>query len=228
MEPSPWFEIVGVVRDLVPDPQVPLSLDNPAKPLVYHVLGSLQAQKYPLYLAMHVKGEPKSALPTVRRVTADLSPTLRLTDIHRLDEATGSDARSWTAIAGAILLLSALALLLSLAGIYSVTSFAVSRRTREIAVRIALGAPVWRVITTVFAKPIGQVLAGVTVGCMFVGALVALSLRDADVGVGTVLRHAGVLFAYGAAMMAVCAAACVGPVLRVFRVEPTDVLRDDQ
>lgn len=58
--------------------------------------------------------------------------------------------------------------------------------------------------------------------------LVALSLHDADIGVGTVMTHAGVLFAYGAAMMAVCAVACVGPVLRVLRVEPTDVLRDDQ
>ena len=35
-EPGPWFEIIGVVRDLVPDPEAPMSLDNPAKPLVYH------------------------------------------------------------------------------------------------------------------------------------------------------------------------------------------------
>ncbi len=39
-EPGPWFEIIGVVRDLVPAPEAPMSLDNPAKPLVYHTLGS--------------------------------------------------------------------------------------------------------------------------------------------------------------------------------------------
>src|SRR6188508_918682 len=39
-EPGPWFEIVGVVRDLVPDPELPLNLDNPGKKVVYHTLGS--------------------------------------------------------------------------------------------------------------------------------------------------------------------------------------------
>ncbi len=46
-------------------------------------------------------------------------------------------------------------------------------------------------------------------------------------GVGTVTRHAALLLVYGATMMGVCALACIGPLLRVFRVEPTDVLRDD-
>ena len=38
--PGPWFEIIGVVRDLVPDPEAPMSLDNPGKIVVYHTLGS--------------------------------------------------------------------------------------------------------------------------------------------------------------------------------------------
>ena len=59
------------------------------------------------------------------------------------------------------------------------------------------------------------------------GALIGLFIRDSDVGIGTVTRHAVLLLGYGAAMMGVCALACVGPLLRVFRVEPTDVLRDD-
>ena len=58
------------------------------------------------------------------------------------------------------------------------------------------------------------------------GSLVAMAMGDSDVGVGTVTRHAALLLGYGAAMMGV-ALACIGPLLRVFRVEPTDVLRDD-
>jgi hypothetical protein len=59
------------------------------------------------------------------------------------------------------------------------------------------------------------------------GSLVAVAMRDSEVPVGTVTRHAALLLVYGAAMMAVCALACTGPLLRVLRVEPTDVLRDD-
>ena len=165
--------------------------------------------------------------PTLRRIAADRSPSLRLNDVQRLDEATSSDARAWKTLADGILLMSAIALLLSLAGIYSVTSFTVSRRTREIAVRVALGAPASRVVANVFGRPVGQVAAGVALGCLLVGALVALSLRNSHVAIGTVMRHAALLLGYGTAMTGVCAIACIGPVLRVLRVEPTDVLRDD-
>ena len=227
-KPGPWFEIIGVVRDLVPAPEAPMSLDNPAKPLVYHTLGSNRTESYPLYLATHVRsGDPTSVVPTLRRIAAEISPGLRLSDIQRLDQGTSSDVRAWKGMADFILLVSAIALVLSLAGIYAVTSFTVTRRTREIAVRVALGAQVSNVVTNVFRGPFFQVAMGVAVGCLMMGGLVALSMRDSDVGIGTVTRHAALLLGYGTIMMVVCALACIGPLLRVFRVEPTDVLRDD-
>jgi hypothetical protein len=227
-QPGPWFEIVGVVRDLVPDPELPMNLDNPGKIVVYHTLGSNRTQSYPLYLATHVRsGDPTSVLPTLRHMAAEISPGLRLSDVQRLDQGTSTDKRAWSGLANFILLVSAIALVLSLAGIYAITSFTVSRRTREIAVRVALGAPIPNVVANVFRGPFFQVAMGVAVGCLMMGGMVALFLRNADVGVGTVTRHAALLVAYGATMMGVCALACIGPLLRVFRVAPTDVLRDD-
>lgn len=88
-----------------------------------------------------MRGDPRSLAPTLRRVAADLSPTLRLNNFQPLDQATSSDARAWSVLADGILLVSGLALFLSLTGIYAVMSFTVSRRTREIAVRVAPGAP---------------------------------------------------------------------------------------
>ncbi len=226
--PGPGFEIIGVVRDLVPDPGAPMSLDNPADPVVYHTLGSNRTENYPLYLATHVRsGDPTSMLPTLRRIAAEMSPELRLTDIQRLDQATSYDARAWNGMANFILLVSAIALVLSLAGIYAITSFTVSRRTREIAVRVALGAQISNVVAHVFRGPFFQVAGGVAVGCVMMGSLVAVTMRDSDVAFGTVARHAALLLAYGTTMMGVCALACLGPLLRVLRVEPTDVLRDD-
>jgi hypothetical protein len=227
-EPGPWFEIIGVVRDLVPDPEAPMSLDIPARPLVYHTLRSNRTQSYPLYLATHVRsGDPFSVLPTLRRIAADISPGLRLSDIQTLDQGTSGDVRAWNGIANFILLVSAIALVLSLAGIYAITSFTVSRRTREIGVRVALGAQVSNVATIVFRGPFFQVAMGVAAGCLMMGGLVALFLRNSDVGLGTVTRHAALLLGYGTVMMGICGLACIGPLLRVFRVEPTDVLRDD-
>jgi putative ABC transport system permease protein len=226
--PGPWFEIIGVVRDLVPAPEAPMSLDNPAKRLVYHTLASNRTQSYPLYLATHVRsGDPTSVLPTLRRMAAEINPGLRLSDIQRLDQGTSSDARAWNGFADFILLVSAIALVLSLAGIYAIASFTVSRRTREIAVRVALGAQVSNVVANVFRGPFVQVAMGIAVGCTMMGALVAVSMRDSDVGIGTVTRHAALLFGYGTIMMGVCALACIGPLLRVCRVEPTELLRDD-
>jgi predicted permease len=227
-EPAPWFEIVGVVRDLVGDPELPMNLDNPGKTVVYHALGSNRTQSSPLYLAAHVRTvDPMSVLPAFRRIAAEISPELRLTDTQRLDQGTSTDARAWNGFANVILLLSAVALVLSLAGIYAITSFTVSRRTREIAVRVALGAQVSNIVANVFRGPFLQVAMGVALGCFMMGGLVALFLRNADIDVGTVTRHAAVLAAYGATMLGVCALACAGPLLRVLRVQPTDALRDD-
>jgi hypothetical protein len=226
--PGPWFEIIGVVRDLVPDPGAPMTLDNPADPVVYHTFGSNRTANYPLYLAAHVRsGDPTAVVPMLHRVAAEISPGLRLSDIQRLDQGTSYDVRAWNGFANFILVVSAIALILSLAGIYAITSFTVSRRTREIAVRVALGAPISHVVATVFRGPFVQVAAGVAVGCLMMGALVATAIRNDDLGIGIVSRHATVLVAYGVVMMGVCALACIGPLLRVFRVEPTDVLRDD-
>ena len=137
-QPGPWLEIVGVVPDLLLDSKLPMDLDNPVRPLVYSPLGRGQDQIYPLYLAAHVRGDAASLSPTLRRVAGDLSPTLRLYDIQTLDRSTSSDAYFFRIVANVILLVSALALFLSLAGIYSVISFTVARRTREIAIRVAL------------------------------------------------------------------------------------------
>jgi putative ABC transport system permease protein len=228
-QPGPWFEIVGVVRDLVPDPALPLNLDNPGKIVVYHTLESNRTEGALLYLAAHVRtGDPTSILPTLRRVAAEINPGLRLSEMQTLDRGTSTDMAAWNGLANFIAMLSAIALVLSLAGIYAITSFTVSRRTREIAVRVALGAQISNIVSSVFRGPFVQVAAGVAAGCLVMAGLVALFQRNADLSAGDVTRHAALLLGYGAAMVAVCALACVGPMLRVLRVEPTEVLRDDR
>ena len=229
-QPGPWLEIVGVVPDLVLAPKTPMNLGSAAPPLVYRPLGLRQEQIYPLYLAAHVRGggDPGSLSPALRRVAGDLSPTLRLYDIQALDRANSGEARFMTVVADVVVLVSALALFLSLAGIYSVISFTVSRRTREIAIRVSLGAQAPRVIADTLGRPLGHMAAGVAAGCVLMGCLVTLSAFDDNEDlVGAALKNGPLLLGYGIAMLAVCALACIGPILRALRLEPTQALRDE-
>lgn len=227
--PRPWLDIVGVVPDLVLDPGLPMNVDNPARPMVYSPLGRQQEPVQPLYLAVHARaGDPLSLSPSLMRIAGELSPSLRLHNVQALDQANSRYTRLLTALANIVLLGSVLALFLSLAGIYSVISLTVSRRTREIAIRVALGAVARRVITDTLGRPLGQMAAGVAVGCALMGCLVVLSaIDDREDLLGAALTNAPLLLAYGIAMLGVCALACAGPILRALRLEPVEVLRDD-
>jgi len=237
-QPGPWLEIVGVVPDLVLDPQLPMNLDNPVRPLVYSPLGRRQEQTYPVYLAAHVRGDPAPLSPTLRRLASDLSLSLRLYDIQTLDRSTNNDAAFWAILADVILLVSALGLFLSLAGIYSVISFTVARRTREIAIRVALGAQAPRVIADTLGRPLSHVAAGVAAGCVLMGCLVALTAIDnldsaaissewRGAVMQTMLTNAPLLVGYGTTMVGVCGLVCIGPIRRALRLEATQALRAD-
>jgi len=120
-----------------------------------------------------------------------------------------------------------IALLLSLAGIYAVLSFIVARRTREIGVRVALGASRQRIIVAIFKRPLIQVGVGVAVGGILIG-LAAEGLvhtEMSNVGNGLSLELVAQLIAYGSLMFGVCLLACVVPTRRALGVEPTEALR---
>jgi predicted permease len=222
-EPGPWLEIVGVVRDLEPSGVAPLRLDNPAQPKVYIAMGD-GAGGYPQYIAVRAAVEPRVAADRLRRIAASVSPLVRLHDVLPLDEATGGDALFWSGFSRVVALISGTTLFLALAGIYSITSFAVSRRTREVGVRLALGAGSAHVLKVVLRGPLLQVSVGVAVGCLLLTVVGGLATGAS----GAVLTRRAVFFAaYGVLMIAVCLLACVRPALRVLELEPTEALGEN-
>jgi ABC-type antimicrobial peptide transport system permease subunit len=124
---------------------------------------------------------------------------------------------------------SVVALLLSLAGIYAVTSYVVSRRTREIGVRVALGASGRQIITSILRRPLLQVGLGILIGTIITsimsGAVAIDTVRTAPTA--GVLMRLGAVALYGAFMLAVCLLACIVPTRRALAVQPTDALRTD-
>ncbi len=214
-EPGPWHEIVGVVPDLgmiADDP------DNGAG--LYHA--AAPGASSPVHLAVHVRGDPASLAPRLRALAAATDPALRLHEVLPLDRVGATMWMELDFLWRLLAVVSGVALLLSLAGIYAVTSFTVSRRTREIGIRVALGADARRVVAAVFARPVAQVGVGVLAGGLLTAALAFGALRGA-LGPG----GAALVLAYAALMMGVCMLACIVPTRRALRVEPTEALRAD-
>jgi predicted permease len=218
-EPSAWYEIVGVVRDLgmsIGDGEG----DDPKRAGVYHPVAPGGA--YPAQVALRVRGDAAAFAPRLRALATTVDPTLRLYDLRPLSEVNDAELQFLSFWFRLLLFVSAIALTLSLAGIYSVMSFTVARRTREIGIRVALGADRWRVVVAVFRRPVAQVAVGIAAGATLIGALLFASSHR-----GLLPLQVATIVGYAALMMLVCMLACIVPTRRALRVEPTEALRAD-
>jgi predicted permease len=210
---APWSEIVGVVKNM--------GMDNIASwgtPAGLYVPAGTESGRLD-QMIVHVRGDPLSIAPRLRALATSVDPALRLYDVQRVDQVVNDLVwiiEVWTRATGG---LTALTLLLSLAGIYAVLSFTVARRTREIGVRIALGASQRGVVLAIFRRPLTQVAFGVVIGGMIIGGI-AVGFSGA-----LSLANAALLVGYVALMFGVCMLACTVPTRRALKVEPTVALR---
>jgi predicted permease len=212
---GPWHVIVGVAPDLGMGRG-----DDPKVAGIYHPLAPTAAA--PVHLAVRVRGDPRAFAPRLRPAAAAVDPALRLDQITPMAELSETSVRFldfWFTLTA---LVSVVALVLSLAGIYAVMSFTVARRTREIGIRVALGASARRVVASTFRRPLLQVGAGALAGGVLAGLLLG-TMQD----VKTSLGGAALVVAYAAGMLGVCLLACVVPTRRALGVQPTEALRTE-
>ena len=143
-----------------------------------------------------------------------------MTTIDPTTTAVPSQATQPTPAASAsnsLSIVSLAALVLALSGIYAVMSFAVSRRTREIGIRVALGSKPSRVVLAILGRPLLQVTAGIVFG----GVLTFVISRLIQIKLG----FSPVLIGYLLVMLSVCLLACVVPARRALNVDPIASLR---
>ncbi|HSE37770.1 MAG TPA: FtsX-like permease family protein, partial [Blastocatellia bacterium] len=164
---GPWSEIVGVVHD-----SKYRTLGENPRPSVYVPL----AQNHETGMTLHVRaaGNPLSIAGSVRHEVQALDPNLAVTNIQPLSDVV--TASLFAARMGAVLLaiFGFLALILAAIGLYGVMSYAVSRRTREIGIRMALGAGKGNVLRLVLKDGLTLVGAGVTSGVIVAAAATRL------------------------------------------------------
>ncbi len=218
----PWFEIVGVVKELgmigAEETRRGLGLYLPAAP----------GSGFAPHMLIHTRGDPMAIVPRVRAIAGTVDPTLRLSEFQRMDRIASDYLWMLGMLLRVTMMMTLVALLLSLAGIYAVVSFTVARRTREIGVRVALGASRGRVVTAIFRRPLTQVGIGIVGGATLIAlGAVVLSRTYHFQGWATGLSagQVALLVAYALFMLGVCLLACVVPAGRALRVEPTVAMR---
>jgi ABC-type antimicrobial peptide transport system permease subunit len=129
-------------------------------------------------------------------------------------------------VLGAALLVAVL-LSLAASALYAILSLAVSSRTREIGIRVALGADRWGIARDVATRAVAQIGAGVLLGLPFAGALCYEFLELTGTG-RSVPRAVAMASVLGVSVMLLLSlAACTVPTLRALRIAPMEALRED-
>src|SRR5207302_8287339 len=120
---------------------------------------------------VRVRGTPESSFASLRAIVHSADPSLPMTDFRTLDEQLDRSLNTEHILATLSGSFSTLALLLSLVGLYGVMSFVVTQRTREIGIRLALGATRFDTLWLVLRDALAMVMAGIAIALPSVWAL---------------------------------------------------------
>jgi putative ABC transport system permease protein len=208
-------EVVGVVGD-VRDAE----LGAGPTPEFYGSLEQATADEF--HVVVRSSTPPDRIATSVRAAVADLDPELAVTGLSTLDEVVRRSVARPRFMVQLLLAFASLALLLCAIGVYAVTAYAVSRRTREIGIRMALGADGASVRALVLREAARLAAAGVGIG--LAGAFAATRLLRGflfEIGPGDPVTHAAV----AVLLAAVAVAASALPARRASRLDPLVALR---
>ena len=183
---------------------------------------ALQWPRFQMTLVLRTSVEPLSLVSAVRKQVSDLDKDLPLYGVQTMDDILSEEVATQRFNAGALAGFAALAALLAAVGIYGVMAYAVAQRTREIGVRIALGAGPQRVLGMVLKQGLGLALIGVVLG---VGASLALTRLMSTMLFGVKASDPATYAGVAAGLTVVALAACWIPARRATRVDPVIALR---
>ncbi len=214
---QPWMTVVGVIRDMRR-----ADVKRPIRPEIY--MSSLQQTPRTETLVFRASGDPALVMPAIRRELQALNPQLPMFRVTTLESEladTLNQPRFQATLLGGF---AAIALLLATIGIYGVTSHAVSQRTQEVGIRMAMGARRSDVRLLILRQHVTPAVAGIAIGIL--GAfLLSRFLNSLLYGVRPVDPVTYALVALS--VVAVAVSACWIPAGRAMRVDPLVALRPE-
>jgi putative ABC transport system permease protein len=175
-------------------------------------------------LAVRASGDPHALVAGIQRIVWSIDPDQPITNVRTLDEVLSASTAQRRFTMTLLLSFAALALGLALVGVYGVVAYAVAQRTREIGIRIALGATRRDVVALVVASGLKWSVAGVAVG--LVGAVAAGRLLTGLLFSVTPTDPA-TFAAIALGVVAVALTASYVPARRAASVDPASALRTE-
>jgi predicted lysophospholipase L1 biosynthesis ABC-type transport system permease subunit len=218
---TPWLEVVGVVAD-----EKHAGLGAPVNRKWYrpHAQWS-QSSRNPIRamtLVLRTDGDPVSLVRPARDAIRGLDPRLAVSEVRTLEDVVGASVSRQRFTMLLLAIFAAIALVLAAVGVYGVMSYWVSERTREIGIRMALGATQRQVTALVVREGLVPVVAGVAAG-----GVVALGVAGVMRGLlyGVAPRDPATFVGVGLALVAAAVAASWLPARRAARLPPVEALR---
>ncbi|HUH12674.1 MAG TPA: ABC transporter permease [Longimicrobiales bacterium] len=213
----PWSTVVGVIDDVRWE-----GLDADPRPAYYLPVAQPAWRPSTLYYTLRVAGDPLALGPAVRRTVAGMDERLPLIRLSAMEELVGDSVARPRFVTVLLALFGAVALSLGAIGIYGVVSYGVTRRRRELGIRMALGAGRAATALLVLAQGMRLALVGVALGLVLAFATTRLM---AGLLYGVSPTDPLTLAAVSGVLLGVAAAACWLPALRAVRVDPVASLR---
>jgi len=211
------LEVVGVVKDTTA-----YIFQKEALPFFY--LPLLQNPSPGVALHVRSKGDPMAMLPSLRNEIEELDQNVMLHDARTLSDQLSEALLMLRLVSTLTGVFGLLALALALVGVFSVVSYSASRRTREIGIRLALGAQRVDILGMILKEALFIVLAGVIAGLFMAvasGRLLA-SLMFTNSGTDT-----SVYIVIALMLIAIAMLACFLPAYKATKVDPNDALRHE-
>jgi predicted permease len=209
-------EVIGVVGDVKYRPP-----EDPDRPVVY---ASERQSPRGGRLVVRTVGDPRAPIPELRRLIHGLDPEARIYDVQTMDDIIG--AATWRArlAAGLLGFLAVLALALAALGIYGVFSYSVTARTRDIGVRMAMGATRTKVLWMILRQGAALTAAALSLGIP-VALILARGIRSQFYRMSPVdpLVYLSAVVLLGVVVLL----ACYVPARRATRIEPVEALRHE-
>jgi putative ABC transport system permease protein len=217
---GPWIQIVGVVGDVI---QAPVGASG-HEALVYRPIAQVPSSR-PRILA-RTRGQPAQALRSFRGVVQEVAPTLPVENLLTLRQHVDERNDNRRLFSGLFAGFALIALVLAAGGLYAVVAQGVNRRTQELGVRLALGAPAASIVRLVSVNVLGQMALGLALGVA--GAFAATRvLAGTPLLVGVSPADPQTLAASVVILLLAATAGVVVPIRRATHVDPALSLRAD-